>query len=40
METAFIEAIRAKLAQTTVEHYINGRFAPGARGEIFDSISA
>ena len=34
----FIDQIRAKLARTTVEHYINGRWTEGARGETFETL--
>jgi 5-carboxymethyl-2-hydroxymuconic-semialdehyde dehydrogenase len=33
-----IDQIRAKLAKTTVEHYINGKWTEGARGETFDTL--
>jgi 5-carboxymethyl-2-hydroxymuconic-semialdehyde dehydrogenase len=33
-----IDQIRAKLGQTTVEHYINGKWTEGARGETFDTL--
>jgi 5-carboxymethyl-2-hydroxymuconic-semialdehyde dehydrogenase len=33
-----IDQIRAKLAKTTVEHYINGKWAEGARGETFETL--
>src|SRR5215472_14625413 len=32
------DQIREKLSSTTVEHYINGRWRPGARGEVFDTL--
>ena len=34
----FIEQTRATLARTTVEHYINGKWAEGARGETFETL--
>ncbi len=34
----FIDAIRQKLSALTVEHYIAGKFRPGACGETFDTI--
>ncbi len=34
----FINQIRAKLARTTVEHYINGQWVQGARGETFETL--
>jgi 5-carboxymethyl-2-hydroxymuconic-semialdehyde dehydrogenase len=34
----FIDQIRARLARTTVEHYINGRWTEGARGETFETL--
>ena len=34
----FIDEIRKKLLQTTVEHYIAGKWAPGARGEKFETL--
>jgi 5-carboxymethyl-2-hydroxymuconic-semialdehyde dehydrogenase len=34
----FIERVRADLAKTTVEHYIGGRWQPGVRQEIFDTL--
>jgi 5-carboxymethyl-2-hydroxymuconic-semialdehyde dehydrogenase len=34
----FIDQVRAKLARTTVEHYINGRWVEGARGETFETL--
>jgi 5-carboxymethyl-2-hydroxymuconic-semialdehyde dehydrogenase len=36
--TEFIEKVRADLARTTVEHYIAGRWEPGARGEVFETL--
>jgi len=33
-----IDQIRAKLAKTTVEHYINGKWTEGARGETFETL--
>ena len=34
----FIDALRRKVAALTVEHYINGKFQPGARVETFDTL--
>ncbi len=34
----FIDQIRAKLARTTVEHYIDGQWTEGARGETFETL--
>ena len=34
----FIDQIRTKLARTTVEHYINGQWTEGARGETFETL--
>jgi 5-carboxymethyl-2-hydroxymuconic-semialdehyde dehydrogenase len=34
----FIDQIRSKLARTTVEHYINGQWTEGARGETFETL--
>ena len=34
----FIDQVRAKLARTTVEHYINGQWTEGARGETFETL--
>lgn len=34
----FIDDVRAKLARATVEHYINGRWVEGARGETFETL--
>jgi 5-carboxymethyl-2-hydroxymuconic-semialdehyde dehydrogenase len=34
----FIDKIRADLARTTVEHYIGGKWSPGARGEVFETL--
>ena len=34
----FIDQIRAKLSRTTVEHYINGKWTEGARGETFETL--
>jgi 5-carboxymethyl-2-hydroxymuconic-semialdehyde dehydrogenase len=34
----FIDDVRAKLARATVEHYINGRWTEGARGETFETL--
>ena len=33
-----IDQIRTKLAKTTVEHYINGKWSEGARGETFETL--
>src|SRR5215471_2570946 len=32
------EQAREKLSATTVEHYINGDWRPGGRGEVFDTL--
>jgi 5-carboxymethyl-2-hydroxymuconic-semialdehyde dehydrogenase len=37
-DPGFIEAIRQKLAQTTVSHFINGEFVEGERGERFETL--
>src|SRR5262245_40593268 len=37
IDASFIEAVRAKLARTTVEHFINGAFTAG-NGEAFDTL--
>jgi len=34
----FIEQVRAKLGRTTVQHYINGQWVDGARGECFETL--
>src|SRR5579863_8065856 len=34
----FIDEVRAKLARTTVQHYINGEWVDGARGETFETL--
>lgn len=34
----FLEQVRTKLASTTVRHYINGQWADGARGEVFETL--
>ncbi len=34
----FIHQVRARLARTTVEHYIDGRWTEGARGETFETL--
>jgi 5-carboxymethyl-2-hydroxymuconic-semialdehyde dehydrogenase len=38
IDADFIEGIRARLSQTTAEHYINGQFMAGARGEVFETL--
>ena len=38
IDAAFIEAVRTKLAAARVEHFINGRFVPGAREEAFETL--
>lgn len=38
IDPSFIEAIRAKLGATTVEHYIGGQWRDGVRGEVFDTL--
>ena len=38
ISSEFIDQIRAKLSRTTVEHYINGRWTEGARGESFETL--
>ena len=38
IDAAFIESIRAKLAAITVEHYIDGRWRSGVRGEAFQTL--
>lgn len=35
---AFIAQVRQKIASHTVEHFINGTFQPGVRGELFESL--
>jgi len=34
----FIDQVRSKLAPTTVEHYINGQWTEGVRGETFETL--
>lgn len=38
MNREFIDQVRAKLSQTTVEHYIDGKWTQGARGETFETL--
>jgi 5-carboxymethyl-2-hydroxymuconic-semialdehyde dehydrogenase len=38
IDSSFIQQIRSKLSQTTVEHYINGRWSQGLRGEVFEAL--
>jgi 5-carboxymethyl-2-hydroxymuconic-semialdehyde dehydrogenase len=33
-----LDRVRKQLAETTVQHFINGQFVPGHRGEIFDTL--
>src|ERR1700722_6707964 len=37
LDQAFIEDVRSNLAAPTVAHYINGRWMPGIRGEVFET---
>ena len=37
LDPAFIEEVRRKLAATTVEHYIDGKWLAGVRGETFET---
>ena len=34
----FIDQVRTKLRDQTVEHYINGQWTPGARGQTFETL--
>jgi len=34
----FIDEMRGKLSLTTVQHYIDGRWVDGARGEVFETL--
>jgi 5-carboxymethyl-2-hydroxymuconic-semialdehyde dehydrogenase len=38
IDSSFIESVRAKLGSTTVEHYIDGWWRTGARGELFETL--
>lgn len=38
ISSAFIEQVRAKLAGSTVPHFIDGQWCPGVRGETFDTL--
>jgi 5-carboxymethyl-2-hydroxymuconic-semialdehyde dehydrogenase len=38
IDAAFIERVRAKLASTTVEHFIDARWRTGVRGEVFETL--
>ncbi len=38
IDAAFIEGVRAKLAKTTVEHFIDARWRTGVRGEVFETL--
>jgi 5-carboxymethyl-2-hydroxymuconic-semialdehyde dehydrogenase len=38
IDPSFIEAIRVRLSTTTVEHYIDGRWSKGVRGEVFETL--
>lgn len=38
IDPSFIQQIRTKLSALTVEHYINGRWSPGVRGEVFETL--
>jgi len=35
----FINGIRTQLSQTTVQHYINNRWQPGARNQVFETLN-
>jgi 5-carboxymethyl-2-hydroxymuconic-semialdehyde dehydrogenase len=37
IDGAFVEAVRARLARTVAQHFIDGRFTPG-RGETFETL--
>src|ERR1700733_8791179 len=38
ISSEFIDQIRARLSRTTVEHYVNGQWTEGARGETFETL--
>jgi 5-carboxymethyl-2-hydroxymuconic-semialdehyde dehydrogenase len=38
IDSSLIQQIRSKLNATTVEHYIDGRWSPGVRGEVFETL--
>ena len=37
LDQAFIDEVRSRLAVTTVEHYIDGKWRAGERGELFET---
>src|SRR5579872_6419944 len=38
IDSSFIQQIRSKLSATTVEHYIDGHWFKGIRGEVFETL--